>query len=327
MFVGELLRRVGERWGRWGDADPGPLESDEYKWGEEVTNLSEPMLDACRVDVGALQENSEFIEARDEFIRATVKSGSSWGLPVTNGSDNPRTVFHTFSVSETSAIIRAVKARLGAGHTISHLGHAATALTLIKIRPPPPGATLVSPIPADGRRFLRDGLAARQYGCCQAGAVVDFGPLADWVVEDWSNADAVRAMLAKGCRCVKEGYDYWLQKEFQLPVDASKSSFLADLLSSTTPSFTGSDTPGFASDGVSDRYIPGEVTTPSGEALFTVDNCFFFLDSYSPGLGIRMEGWKGATMLGFCFNDGSFAAEDARAFLEEMAGLMLMFAQ
>ena len=67
--VGDLLRRLGERWG--GD-EP---QLSEYKWEDEVANLSEPVLDACRVDVAALGD--EFNEAQDEFITSLINSDVS----------------------------------------------------------------------------------------------------------------------------------------------------------------------------------------------------------------------------------------------------------
>ena len=39
-----------------------------------------------------------------------------------------------------------------------------------------------------------------------------------------------------------------------------------------------------------------------------------------------MESFKGVTSLSFCFNDGYFKPKDAKRFLEDMAELMLVFA-
>ena len=66
--VGELLRRLGQRWG-------DEQQLGEYKWGDEVANLSEPILDACKTDVAALGD--EFNEARGEFITSLINSGVS----------------------------------------------------------------------------------------------------------------------------------------------------------------------------------------------------------------------------------------------------------
>ena len=160
---------------------------------------------------------------------------SSWGLTVKNAVGSPRTEWFSFSKAETEAVIQAVKKRLGPQYTISHLGHAATVLTLLKTNPLPTSApdstVLIMPLPVNGRRFLKAEYADKQYGACQAGAVVEFEDLKSWTVDD-SDSDAVKAALERGCKHVKESYDYWLRKEFQLALGVSKDNFLSALLSS-----------------------------------------------------------------------------------------------
>ena len=70
QFVGDLLRRIGDVW----DSD---MESTvaEYRWGHEVANLSEPILDALKVDVETLGD--DFDKARDEFLTSLINSGVS----------------------------------------------------------------------------------------------------------------------------------------------------------------------------------------------------------------------------------------------------------
>lgn len=68
--VGDLLRRLGQDWG-----DEEQQRSKLYEWGEEIANLSEPILDACKVDVGAL--GHKFDEARKEFMASLINSGVS----------------------------------------------------------------------------------------------------------------------------------------------------------------------------------------------------------------------------------------------------------
>jgi hypothetical protein len=132
-------------------------------------------------------------------------------------------------------MIRAVKKQLGPQYTISHLGHAATVLALLKANPLPPDApgstALIMPLPVNGRRFLRDEFADKQYGACQAGAVVEFPNLESWAVDE-RDSELVKAMLERGCKHVKESYDYWLSKEFQLALGVSKDNFLSAFLSS-----------------------------------------------------------------------------------------------
>ncbi|KAB5542954.1 15-O-acetyltransferase Tri3 [Coniochaeta sp. 2T2.1] len=171
MFLGEVLEIGAETW--------------------KEKDLSEPILDACKVDVEALKDDVEFKKDRDEFIGTWLRSGASWGLPVTNGEGQPRTKWYHFTIDQTEAIIRAVKTKIGAQYTISHLGHAAMVLALLNTRPLPADDTtteLITPLPVNGRPYLRDDLAKGnfledrnakvQYGACQAGAVVEFQHLA-----------------------------------------------------------------------------------------------------------------------------------------------------
>lgn len=152
-----------------------------------------------------------------------------------NAIGSPRTEWLSFSKAESQAVIQAVKKRLGPEYTISHLGHAATVLALLKAKPLPPSApdntALIMPLPVNGRRFLKAEYADKQYGACQAGAVVEFPNLTSWTVDD-SDSEAVKAALDRGCRHVKASYDYWLSKEFQLALGVSKDNFLSAFLSS-----------------------------------------------------------------------------------------------
>jgi hypothetical protein len=59
MFAGELLRRLGLK---LGDSE----EVGRFQWEKEIANLSVPILDAVRVDVGTLGKGFE--DAKREFI-------------------------------------------------------------------------------------------------------------------------------------------------------------------------------------------------------------------------------------------------------------------
>ncbi|KAB5566840.1 15-O-acetyltransferase Tri3-domain-containing protein [Coniochaeta sp. 2T2.1] len=360
MFLGEVLVRLGETHeidaAKMYDGDSRRRAADTW----EEKDLSEPLLDACKIDVEALKDDEEFKKDRDEFIRVLMRSGTSWGLPVTNGEGIPRTEWYRFTKDQSEAIIRAVKTKIGTQYTISHLGHAAMVLALLKTRPLPAGDTtteLITPLPVNGRPYLRDGLAKGnfsedrnakvQYGTCQAGAVVEFQHLAQWTVDE-SDKTAVKAKLEALARHIKSSYDYWTSKPYLLPLGVSKDNFLASFLSSVPKTVSTSSVPIFVSDGVVDRYVPGDVKYShenplppgrqascnsckdwddwDGDVLLTVEDCRFLLDTYNDSLLIRMESFKGATSLSFCFNDGYFRPEDAKRFLEDMAGFMLAFA-
>jgi hypothetical protein len=189
-----------------------------------------------------------------------------------------------------------VKRRIGPEYTISHLGHAATVLALLKARPLPAddmSTKLVTPLPLNGRRYLRDDLAKGnylldehanvQYGACQAGAVVEFPRLSQWMV-DPNDSRAVDSAITDLTTHVKKGYDYWLSKPFQLAICVAKDNFLSAVLSSAPSSSSGSSIPIFVADGVIDRYLHGAVTDSLGNQLILIDDCKFLLDLYNDGL-------------------------------------------
>lgn len=108
-------------------------------------------------------------------------------------------------------------------------------LALLRARPLPPDApdcvALASPLPVNGRRYLRGGEeAALRYGSCQAGASVEFAPLREWAVDKEDDPEAVRTKLEALAAHVRDGYEYWLRNDFQLAVDQAKGNFLAGLL-------------------------------------------------------------------------------------------------
>lgn len=59
MFLGSLLQRTGEKLG-------STQEVERLSWGQEVKNLSKPILDASKLDITSL--GADFEDARKEFI-------------------------------------------------------------------------------------------------------------------------------------------------------------------------------------------------------------------------------------------------------------------
>ncbi|KAF1347599.1 15-O-acetyltransferase [Delphinella strobiligena] len=319
MFVGSLLRDLGPKLGN--DHQP-----KQFDWGKETKNISEPILDASKVDITSL--GKDFEDARDEFIQSLMAFANSWAIDLEVKVGEPSTEFQAFTIAETQAIVQAVKSRLGPSYTISHLGQAATALALLKATPITDDVSgvpsIIMPLPVNGRRFLKDEYVQGQYGACQAGAVVQFHDARSFVVDD-NDINAVISMLERGCRISKEQYDYWLSKPFQMAVNVSKDNFLASFLSANPQEPSSKTVPIFISDGVNDRFIPGSITSATNETIMTVDNVAFLTDSYMPGLLVRMESWKGVTSLGLSYNDGTFTADQAVMLLKDIMHYMLAF--
>lgn len=76
-FFGELqthLSRILEAEGRY--------QLPQFKWGDELSNLAVPLLDACKVDVEAL--GADFEAARTEFLDSLMRSGVRIDFILTN---------------------------------------------------------------------------------------------------------------------------------------------------------------------------------------------------------------------------------------------------
>ena len=72
QFVGGLLRQTGMSWTE--KEDPADA-ARAYPWGEETSNLAEPLLDALKIDVGSL--GRDYDTAADAFLEELMKSGVS----------------------------------------------------------------------------------------------------------------------------------------------------------------------------------------------------------------------------------------------------------
>ncbi|KAH8679921.1 15-O-acetyltransferase [Tricladium varicosporioides] len=327
MFAGELFRILGQNFGQRD-------KRKQHLWGEELANLEVPILDAMSLSVDSLE--NDFSSSRDKFLQSLMDFSSSWALEIGVESGIPCTIFASFTTIESSAIVRGIKVRLGPGYTISHLGHAATLLALLKTNPPPSTTPQIQkaifPLPVNGRRYLQEKYSHTRYTSCQAPAVVEYDNLLSYVVNH-KGEDAVVEALERGCRVAKKELDGWLKKPFLLAMGISKDNFLAASLSGPkdTPSENKTSertVPIFISDGINDRFIPPDITVAAtGEKLMEIDNVSFFLDSYLPGILIRMESWKGATSFSLCFENGSYSTEKATSFLKDLMGYMLTFAE
>lgn len=154
-------------------------------------------------------------------------------MPIGINPGLPETSVLQLSPVECQKIIKAVKSRLGPGYTITHLGQAATLLTLLKLSALSQEAlreiSVIMPLPVNGRRYLREGLAENQHGSCQACAVVTFDNLEQYAI-DFEDGEAVVDALIKATKVTKAAYDYWLNKPYLLPLGLAKDNFFSALL-------------------------------------------------------------------------------------------------
>ncbi|KAI4723536.1 15-O-acetyltransferase Tri3 [Aureobasidium sp. EXF-10727] len=274
QFVGDLLRNLGQ------DRPP-----TQYEWGEEVKNLSTPLLDALKVDIETLDK--DYGDSLEEFLTSMFGFGSSHAVQIGTAPGLPATAVLQIAPEDCQSVIQGVKRRLGPGYTITHLGQAATLLALLKTSPLSPrelsSKSVIMPLPVNGRRYLQEKFTDNQYGSCQACAVVVFDKLEQFAIE-FDDKAAVTEALINAMKITKTSYDYWLNKPFLLPLGLAKDNFVSAMLESVESKPDGKAVPIFASDGLNDLYIPETITSTDGSPLLSVNDILFLTDSYQPGM-------------------------------------------
>nr|ALV66156.1 acetyltransferase [Trichoderma brevicompactum] len=322
MFTGDLFRELNKF------IISNEQEPPKLQWGTEASNLSVPVLDALKINIEELRD--EFDAASNQFVKALYENYVSWGLEFKSGLGLPRTDIHTFTAAESKAIINGVKTRLGPQYTISHLAQAAVVIAMLEIIQPhnlTDKDVFVSPMPVNGRRWLKDELADNHYSICETGAVIRIENIESLVLNNDDDKDTIIGAIKRACEDVKKSFDQWLSNPYQLALGLAVHTLEASFLTANPMPFDKVAAPFFISDGKNERFIPASITTIAGENLLTIDDFVFFLNQCLPYLAIRLESWKDASTLSVCYNEANYSREEATKFLKYVAKYMLIFSQ
>ncbi|KAE8396434.1 trichothecene 15-O-acetyltransferase [Aspergillus alliaceus] len=317
-FAGDLLRALSQTI----DAANQPT----YPWGDEIKNLSVPLLDALKIDLRTA--GTEFKAACDQYVNDMYQNYGGRGLPFKKGTGLPRTGFHTFTPTESKALIYAIKTRLGSKYTISHLAQAAVIVALLEANPPSDlddESIFVTPMPVNGRRWLRDDIGKKYYSICETGAIIRCENIKSLLINRDDKRETIIAALTQACEDVKKSFDRALSNPYQQPIGMAVHMLEASFLTQNPMPFDKVASPLFISDGKNERFLPEQVTSSNGDAVLTVDNFYFFLNQFLPYLAIRLESWRDASTLSVCYNDGNYTNEEAMAYLDSVAHWMLAF--
>ncbi|KAI1070317.1 hypothetical protein LB507_010384 [Fusarium sp. FIESC RH6] len=321
-FIGDIFRLLGN----YVDVND-EIGTKTFPWGDEIKNLNPPILDSLMLDVTTLGE--EFDNKCTEYTNALVANYKSRGLKFQPGLGLPRCVIHKFSAEDSIAIVKAVKTRLGPGHTISHLTQTAIILALLDTLKPTDltdDEAFISPTSVDGRRWMRPDIAKNFYAMCQTAAVVRVEKLKSIAVSHQDDKDVQVKALESASRDVKTSYDQWLKNPFQEALGLRVHNFEANYLHSKPIPFDGEANPLFISDGINDRFIPHEIKSAStGEELFSVESIDFLVNQSLPYLAIRLDSWKDASTLNIIYNDANYTEAEVRDYLNNIVEFMMVF--
>lgn len=131
---------------------------------------------------------------------------SKWGMKVLSQDDySPKAIHKRFSVEKSNAILGTVKKELGKTGSVTHLGHAAMVMTMLKFKPvqerPTNATRILSPLFINGRRYLDQNFPGSQnyISLCRAFSTIEFRDVDGYILSDNASKEEVQAKLRLAC--------------------------------------------------------------------------------------------------------------------------------
>ncbi|KAH9214188.1 hypothetical protein DL95DRAFT_446705 [Leptodontidium sp. 2 PMI_412] len=340
--------------------NPPEILQDEIKWEESYKNLSPPWIQHMNEDqVTSGPEYNEMAARNRDNILEKLKTNPGLPLSQTSNPATQETHFITLSLTQTSAILQAIKKVLGPSSNITHLCHAAIVLALLRASPLSASTsgsatqTLSSPCWLNGRRYLNPtptcpSPSTDYIPICLSFAPIIFTDTDELVLSSTATRDEIREKLLRACRISTEQYMYIRGRRSMLPEtvnlfeDIGRMMFLANSNKQKEQSITEPSSqnngkiqepsqtaePFFLSDGLTEQYISH--TYPSSPSqtppILTVQTVHFAAHA-EQNLIIRMSSWRGSTTISGEWRGCDYEAAMIVRFLEDVVGLMGLIAE
>ena len=117
-----------------------------------------------------------------------------------------------FSVEQSNAILRSVKAEIGPAASVTHMGHAAMVMTLFEFKPsqdrPSNSDRYVSPLFINGRRYLNPERrkSTSHLPMCRAIGAIEFRDVERYLLSGQESKEEVREKLKIACEEARRSY-------------------------------------------------------------------------------------------------------------------------
>ena len=151
-----------------------------------------------------------------------IFQSNNHGLPLLQSSKPSiqRTHCITFTRDQSTQLIQQVKLLVNSDSTITHLGHAAMILALLRSNPLPPGSTtqhLYSPCWLNGRRYLQPPHDRTHIPICLSFAPIVFSDLQGLTLEREATRSSIKNVLLEACAMATEEYMKIKERRNMLP--------------------------------------------------------------------------------------------------------------
>ena len=137
-----------------------------------------------------------------------------------------------FSLEQTKTILRSVKTRIGPQASVTQLGHAAMAMTLLKSKAveerASDGGRFASPLFMSGRRYLDPERPKSRYyvPMCRAIGAIKFREAGNYVLLENDGRDKIQIKLKMACEEAKRSYQAVREQESLLTDSFATAEFL-----------------------------------------------------------------------------------------------------
>lgn len=280
----------------------------KFEWQENHKLLSQPWicLMTCNQELSGIMYNNRALW-NQEILTEHMKNNH--GLPLLRAErpETQETYFITLSEAQSTSLLEGVKEIVGPDSNITHLGHAAMVLALLRssrltnsssTSPQP----LYSPCWLNGRRYLRPSDAnpfpTQDYiPLCISFAPIVFPDLKEISLSRSANRAVIKSKLAKACKIATEQYGNIKRQKSILPESvllfesfgekmrarqqnqmSTEDQHVAAPMSKVQPISTKTADPFFLSDGITEQYIARQYFATSGVNKIKLDRPIFEVD-------------------------------------------------
>ncbi|PON24616.1 hypothetical protein TGAM01_v206546 [Trichoderma gamsii] len=181
----------------------------------------------------------------------------------------------------------------------------------------------------DGRRYLKEGhrQGEKPYiASCQTPAIIAFENVAELAISDVSSKSEIREKLEKATGLARNSFVGNLATPCKLAMSVPVMELGAVLaaISQKSAAPPPIESPVFASDGITERYIPRQFCSNSSEKVLQVNDVYFFSNQSLSTVSVRLSSWRDCVRLSIDYNEARHDKGDMVAYLNEIAKTMLV---
>ncbi|KAJ8514920.1 hypothetical protein ONZ45_g7610 [Pleurotus djamor] len=336
-FLTQLARTLGS----------SDIPTPSLHWGNEVENLTPAVFNVLSPSVPRpiSPVSSEEPSPDHPYYASVLSFMVSLGQTLENpygfrpkrgdpGTPSPGYATVPFTIEESARLLSGLKRKqghaTGQGYTVSHLAHAALAMTTVADNPPTSEAStqyLNNLHLRDCRNLLVEPYSSRQGfpGYTLSVGVMRL-PVSLFLSQEGNSVPLDKPTLVRVIRQVRDLYA--AHAALQDPVNYMglvSELFIGNIIAASKVNILPpSNGYSFSSDGVSEKFLDVNFKDASGQTVFKMPKFLLSLNHTQPAPFFRITSWEGAIHLSADFNSNLVSAHEVKTHLDNWKRFMLL---